>query len=143
MESLLKSNGRIAVFVRFLCSSAGTAIIDIVLFQIFCFAFNGIWPALSVYIATALARIIAATINYIINRKLVFQSDVNVAKSGTEFAVLTVIKTVISAVAVDALTRRFPNAFFGWAVGFKIIVDIALFFVNYICQKMIIFMKKA
>lgn len=132
------SQGLAAVFLRFACSSIGSAVIDLCLFQIFCLLFAGLSDKIAILLATILARVISSVCNYLINRTLVFQSDADTLQSGSSYAILTIAKTAASAWIVSALYQAFGEPKLVW----KIIADVTLFFVNFLCQKLLIFAKK-
>lgn len=89
----------------------------------------------SIIWSTVIARIISASINYAVNRKLVFQSHEDRRKSSIQFAVLTVVQCSLSAGLVYGLEWLFAAD----SVILKVIVDVGLFFLSYAAQRMFIF----
>ena len=132
------SQGLTAVFLRFACSSTGSAVIDLCLFELFCLLFAGLSDKIAILLATILARVISSVCNYLINRVLVFQSNADALQSGSSYAILTIAKTAASAFSVSALYQSFGGSKLFW----KILMDVTLFFVSFLCQKLLIFKQK-
>lgn len=124
-------------FLKFSVVSISVSVFDIFLYWLFAeyvfldIAYPLIW-------FTVLARIISATVNYVINRQVVFQSNEDRRKSAFQFVILSIVQCGLSALLVhgaEAITS-------GDKVVIKVIVDTLLFFVNYKVQQKFIFIRK-
>ncbi len=124
-------------FVKYTFSSLSASIIDIGLFQLFVLLFKGhVLPY--ILLATILARVCSSMYNFMVNRKLVFQSEESLARSAGKYYLLCGIQMLVSASLVTALYWIFP---LGETIE-KIVVDTLLFFISYRVQKGLVFRKK-
>lgn len=124
-------------FLMFTAVSVSVSIFDIFLFWIFTeYVFTDV-PFCIIW-STILARIISATVNYIVNRQVVFQTNEDRRKSAAQFLVLSIAQCLTSALLVYLLEKISS----GNAVGLKVLVDVMLFFVNYKVQQKFIFVKE-
>lgn len=121
------------MFGKFLFSSLSSSLVDLALFALFCFLLKGKqWGMFSyIVIATALARILSATYNYLINYKVVFQSKCSVKNSAIKYILLAVCQMLCSALLVDVL---YP-VLGGLEVFVKVPVDVLLFFISFFIQR--------
>lgn len=121
-------------FVRFLCSSLSSSLVDLGAFALLCEVLE---PALgstaAILAATVLARVASSLCNYLLNYFLVFHSHTRHGRSATLYTTVTVVKTAASALLVAGLAAVLPAAV--PELGIKIPVDCLLFFVNYLVQK--------
>lgn len=122
---------------KFILSSMLAFSIDyvaVLLFNAF-FASINFGDAAAVTLAAVGARIISSFINFIINRNIVFKSHESPAKSAVKYyALVTVI------LGLNILLLNLTNVMLGiplWIA--KILVEVSLFFVNYILQRKIVF----
>ena len=81
--------------------------------------------------ATAFARILSALYNYLLNLKVVFQSESPVKSSLPRYVLLAVVQMSLSAVIVGYLCTIFTGA----EVLVKIPVDVLLFFLSFLVQR--------
>ena len=123
-------------FFCFIISSLSSSVIDIALFALFCMLFKQRIPEAYVAVSTAIARIISATYNYIINYKIVFDSRKQHSISVGKYILLAVCQMALSAGLVTGGTLLLS---FVPEVIVKIIVDTALFFVSYHIQQRYVF----
>lgn len=123
-------------FIRYMCSSVVCFIVDQGLFSILIgiFKFVGNY---SIFLATVLSRIFSAVLNYNINKKLVFNSDEKSASY--KYAFLCCVQMMASALFVT-LISKFNNLTNINII--KVFVDIGLFFVSYLIQKLWVFRRK-
>lgn len=118
--------------IKFSSSSLISFIIDYILYTIFNIILNNI------IIANILARCISATVNYSINKKLVFLSKGKVLKSAFQYFLLAVSILVLNTLILNFFTRYlFINEYIA-----KIITEIILFLTSWFIQKKIIFKKE-
>lgn len=123
-------------FLYYIISSLSSSVVDILLFALFCSLLENRLPVVYTAVATALARVVSATYNYLINYRLVFASEKKHTTSGAKYVVLALCQMALSAGLVTLVT---------WALGFmpeivtKIVVDTVLFFVSYHIQQRYVF----
>ena len=109
---------------KFSMSSFISFIIDYLLYSLFIILFNNI------IISNIFARVISSITNYNINKKIVFKSN---NKSIISYFSLVVFILILNTFLLSILTN-YINAFIA-----KIIVELLLFVISYICQKEIVF----
>jgi len=124
-------------FVKYILSSVTSFVIDIVLFWLFCklLGNNADAPFYAVT-ATALARIISATYNYLMNYKFVFTSNKSHKSSAPKYVILAVIQMLLSASIVTGLLFVFKGA---PELVVKIPVDLVLFLLSYYVQRKFVY----
>lgn len=119
--------------LRFATASVGCTIVDLVLFTLFRY----LLPASvqwNVALATVLARIVSGSMNFMINRKVIFENDNKAKNQALKFFVLffcimcasTIIVSLLSFIPVPATL-------------IKAIVDLLLWAVNYTVQRKWVF----
>jgi len=88
-----------------------------------------------VSLAYICARLVSGTINYWLNRKLVFKSGTK--SSIVKYLVLAIAIMIVGALATGSLVKWGWNKFY-----VKIFVDTALYFINYYFQREWVFRKR-
>lgn len=130
------------IFGKFLFSSLSSSVLDLALFGLFCKilrAASGIWTGLPYIVgATILARIISAIYNFLLNYKVVFQSNANLAAAAAKYFALAVCQMLCSAFLVNELFGLLG----GYEVAVKIPVDVLLFFLSFVIQREFVYRKK-
>lgn len=125
------------IFAKFMFASLSSALIDLVLFHVFCnLLVLFISSAAYVAVATVLARVLSALYNYLVNYKFVFSSGKKHGKSFPRYVLLAAIQMSLSAALVTLLVVLFPAV---PEIGFKIPVDIVLFLASYYIQRRFIY----
>lgn len=123
-----------AVLLKYCASSLVGFCVDIVAFAILSaiFQFMG---NMAITAATVLARVISAGTNYLLNRRVVFQSEKRPRSSAVRYGILCIVQMLVSAGLVSLLhgITQLP------AVGIKIVVDFILFFVSFQIQRRWVF----
>ena len=95
-------------------------------------------PALKIFLANTIARVLSSGFNFEMNRRYVFQKKDGVLLSGLEYLSLAFCIYVLSTSGITILYSIFhTNLYF-----LKICVDFVLFFVSWYVQKHVIFRKK-
>ena len=124
-----------AIFIKYALSSAASSIVDLAVFAVFSATFAGLdFGTLTIAAATCAARVVSGVVNFIINRHLVFgRGD---ERAGVRYAVLWASCMCASALLVTALASAVPAV---PALAVKVVVDVALFFVNYRIQEAWVF----
>lgn len=122
------------ILLKFCAASLAGFCADFILFIIF---FKVFYPlgTLAITAATVTARVLAASINYLINHMLVFHSRKRLRSSAVRYGVLCVVQMLTSALLVTGIysITQIP------AAGIKIVVDFLLFFVSFQIQKRWVF----
>lgn len=126
------------VFFKYIFASFSSFAIDILLFDIFCKLIGGVNQSYYIIVATILARIISSIYNYVINHKLVFNSNQQIKKTAIKYFLLVILQMGLSAILVQALFNIANNCN---ETLIKILIDTILFFINFFVQKMFIFKK--
>lgn len=125
-------------FVLYSVTSLMATVVDLIMFSIFTnITFRG--KVFAILYGTICARLISASVNYILTKHFVFhfKSD-NAnrgAKSAGEFMALSAAQCLCSAFVVSVLNRLLG----GSATGIKVLTDLVLFFVSYKIQHKYIF----
>lgn len=124
-------------FLKYIVSSLSSAVLDLVLFQIFCLCLQE--DAYLVIYATVLARICSSLYNYFVNRILVFEEEKGKSTSIYKYYALCLVQMSCSA----AFTWMFVCLLPVPKVAVKAVVDTVLFFISYNIQKRFVFVKKS
>ena len=125
-------------FILYSITSVSASILDVIMFSIFTgITFRG--NPFAILYATILARLISASANYILTKHFVFHFKSDSAQGSTKsagaFMILSAAQCLCSAFLVSAMKALLG----GNAVGFKVLVDMTLFFVSYKLQHKYIF----
>lgn len=123
-----------AVFLKYLFSSLSSFLLDIGLFQLFCFFFAGL-PGY-IFMSTASARILSAAYNYLINYKVVFKSEKSHVSSLPKYTLLAFIQMGLSAILVHAFVTLLPGA---PEFLYKMPVDVCLFILSFYVQRRFVY----
>ena len=124
-------------FLKFSLSSLSSCIIDIGLFSLFLYIFGSMKISRSIILATICARILSSLWNFIVNRKLVFDTSSGFLNSIVKYYTLCICQMIVSAYGVSLLV----GIIHGNAVVIKIIVDTLLFLISYQIQRKWVFKK--
>ena len=121
------------IFGKFLFSSLSSSVVDLALFSLFCFLLKDMqWGKITyVMAATVFARILSALYNYLLNLKVVFQSESPVKSTLPRYVLLAAVQMSLSAILVGKLYPLFGGA----EVLVKIPVDVLLFFLSFVIQR--------
>ena len=125
-------------FILYSITSVSASILDVILFSIF----NGITfrgNPLAIIYSTVCARVISASVNYLLTKHFVFHFKSSSAQGSTKsagaFMLLSAMQCICSALVVSAVKALLG----GSATGIKVLVDTTLFFVSYKLQHKFIF----
>ena len=116
--------------IKFSLSGIISFLIDFILFIVFKVVLNNIT------IANIIARAISSTINYIINKNIVFKSNKNIAKSLLEYYGLVIFILLINTLLLNLLSIIINP------ILAKLITEIILFIISWLVQKILIFKRK-
>jgi putative flippase GtrA len=128
------SKDKIKIFFKTSISSIISAGVDLLSFYILSNAFKREY--FYIVLATVIARIISGTVNFIINKFYAFKSTGRVRVELVSYAILFVIKMVLSSLIVAYLSTKFLDIS---ETYIKIIVDTLLFFSSFYIQDKYIF----
>lgn len=118
--------------IKFPASSFFAFLIDYILYSLLLLFTSNLW------LSNVGARIVSATINFIINRKFVFRSKDNLAKSAAQFFLLAALILFGNTIVLGLLVNRV--GIHGLAA--KIPTEMLFFLVNWSVQNFVIFRKK-
>lgn len=120
-----------AVIFKYMCSSALSVVIDYLVFFILAGYANNI------FLLTYMGRICASVVNFLVNKKIVFESNERSMVQAVKYFLLVFLSGTISAIAVSGIQLIIKNLYIS-----KIIVEIIIFFFNFYVQKNMIFVKR-
>lgn len=123
--------------IKFSASSFISFLVDYVLYSILIILTSG-WGASSLWLSNIIARIVSATVNYTINRTLVFKNKNNVAKSILQYVALAVAILIGNTIMLSLLVVQFGiNKYVA-----KICTELFFFGLSWMIQRGIIFRRK-
>lgn len=115
--------------IKFSFSSLISFVIDYMLYIVF----NII--SQNIIFSNILARIISSTVNYNINKRMVFKSNKKIYKSFTQYFLLVILILVLNTLMLNL----FVNILLINKYLAKIVIELTLFFISWMIQKKIIF----
>lgn len=126
-----------AIFFKFLFSSLSSALVDIVLFTVFCAVFRKV-PVVIGYImlSTILARVISAIYNFSVNYRVVFKGKGSKKSAAVKYFILAVFIMLASGGAVSAICSVLPMV---PETLIKIPVDCILFLFSFYMQREVVY----
>lgn len=135
------------LIIKFLLSSGAGCAVDLGVFWLLAQIFGVAQTNLTVYLYTAIARLISSLTNFTINRKLVFRSSGSVGKTLLRYYILAIPQLFVSAFLVDWLVWDVLHAYASSnaALGvtlIKAIVDTCLFLISFRIQREWVFREK-
>ena len=124
--------------LKFCASSLLAFIVDYVLALILK-ALTAAWPAaLSLNFSVIVARVVSGTVNFTVNRHVVFKGNESLGKAIAKYVALAAVILALNLALMHLLT--------GWGASFalaKIIVEVTLFILNFVVQGKFVFRKKS
>lgn len=123
------------MFLLFMLSSFASFIVDFSLFSAFTFLFKG---EENVWICNVLARVISATVNYLLNKFIVFKKKGKTAQTFFAYCLLAIGILVGNTV----ILHLFVNFAHINPYVAKVIVEVIMFIVSWIVQRFVIFKGK-
>lgn len=135
----LKDSARIYMtMLKFVSSSFLSFCIDYLLFGILLSLTSGLGVITADAVSNIMARIVSATFNFFVNRNYVFHYKGNLLQSALGYAALALSILAVNTAMLLWLVRD-------WGIGgleAKIVVEVTIFFVNFLIQKFFIFKKR-
>lgn len=124
--------------LRFSASSLASFAIDYVLYAILLAVTGAAGIAHGLVISNIAARIVSASANYTMNRKMVFKSRTGFARSAAQYAVLAVFILAGNTLMLSMLAGTLGiNSYIA-----KIITEITFFAISWTVQKYVIFFRE-
>ena len=120
------------VFVRFIGASLFCSVLDYVVFSLLFLLHGGVLTSLIV------SRVISVSANFVINRQKVFNEQGNWLVQLVKFALLAAFLFTGSYLGINCAQK-----YLGWSPLFsKIVVEIALFIISFLTQRLWIFARQ-
>lgn len=117
--------------LKFSCSSLISFVIDYILYVIFLFLSSNL------ILSNVLSRCISASVNYTLNKKIVFKNKESTIKSALKYFLLAIGIMIVNSLILNFLVTYLSiNRLIA-----KIITEVVLFLVSWIIQKNYIFNK--
>lgn len=122
------------LILKFILSSGAGSIVDIGVFYLLALIFGVARTNLTIYLYTAVARLISSLTNFVINRNVVFRSSGNMGGTLVRYYALAIPQMLVSAFLVEQLTWGADLSAF-WTTVVKAVVDVCLFFISFQIQR--------
>ncbi len=120
------------IIVLYAMSAGISTVIDYIVFSV------AIGFQTEIWLATTWGRLCSASVNFLVNKKMVFCNKGNLSRQVLSYLVLLVFSGTVSALVVTLLAEK--N---GWnPICSKLLVDTGLWFFNFYIQRKFIFSKK-
>ena len=102
-------------------------------------ALTASWPAaMSLNFSVVVARLVSATVNFTVNRRVVFNGNESFGKALLKYAALAGVVLVLNLALMHLLTIRL-----GWPFALsKILVEVLLFCMNFVVQGKFVYRKQ-
>ncbi len=130
--------GRVLSVIKFAGSSLLAFLIDYVMVLLLSACTKSLPASVALAISVVGARLVSASVNFTINRKVVFKGDEKLGKAILKYAALAVfiLAANYGLLHVTTIGLKWPLAFA------KILVETVLFFVSYAVQGKFVYRKK-
>lgn len=126
------------VVFKFLCSSMLSTAIDMGIFSLIVYVlFKGNDDVEHVFIATCSARVVSSIVNFLLNSKVVFRSDIPMKRTIVKYYMLAIVQMFLSSTFTTIVSQLFTPAVA------KAFVDIVLFVISFKIQNKWIFNNKS
>ena len=131
--NIIKDSARIyKQIIKFSCSSLISFFVDYVLYSLL------IIITKNIVLSNIVARIISCSVNYTINKNIVFKNKDKIYKSIVKYFALAISILTLNTILLNVFVNKLGiNAFIG-----KIIVEIFLFIISWTIQKKAVFKEK-
>ena len=124
--------------LKFCCSSLIAFGVDFVMLLVLNHLTAGLGAELSLAVSAVGARLVSASVNFCINRRVVFKGNETLGKAIAKYAALAV-----AILAVNYLLLRLLNLVLSWPLALsKIIVEVLLFVVNFVVQGRLVYRSR-
>ena len=123
---------------KFAASSLLAFVIDYVLVLLFSALTRSWGPTASLNFSVFAARVMRATVNFTVNRQVVFKGNERLGKALLKYALLAVAVLALNLLLMHLLTLRL-----GWPIPLaKIVVEVLLFCMNFVVQGKFVYRKQ-
>jgi len=123
---------------KFAASSLLAFVIDYVLVLLFSALTKGWGASASLNFSVIAARLISATVNFTVNRRVVFNGNERFGKALVKYAALAAV-----VLALNLLLMRLLTINLGWPIPLaKILVEVLLFCMNFVVQGKFVYRKQ-
>lgn len=123
--------------IKFSASSFLSFIVDYAMYSLMLILTGGIGLALSIRLSNIIARLVSASFNYAVNRRLVFKSGGSVVKSAARYAALAVVILAGNTLLLSLLVESFHlNQY-----AAKLLTELTFFALSWLAQKFFVFGK--
>lgn len=121
--------------IEFALSSFGTTLFEYVLYWLVSILTVNLSLKTSLILANVISRVIGCLVNYLVNRRVVFDDKASAWRTGTEFFILQFLVLVGDTVVLKILAHDIGlNRYLA-----KVLADLSFFLVNWSCQRFYIF----
>jgi putative flippase GtrA len=124
--------------IKFSASSFVSFLLDYGLFAILSILTAGLGSAVSIPLSNIASRIVSASANYTINKKLVFKSNKSIGKSALQYFVLAAVILIGNTLALSLFTHHLGMNQY----GAKILTEVIFFTLSWAVQRFFIFKKE-
>ena len=124
--------------IKFSASSLVSFLVDYSLYSLLIIMTGGLGITASLAVSNVTARIISASVNYTINRKLVFKSEKSVWKSAIQYFMLAAAILAGNTLVLGLLVERLDMNQY----GAKLLTELIFFILSWFVQRFLIFKKK-
>jgi glycosyltransferase involved in cell wall biosynthesis len=124
--------------IKFSLSSLSCSAIDIGLFSLAYWLLSAGGVSRPLLGATVFARMISSSVNFTLNKKIVFQNKASVATQAVKYYLLCGMQMLCSWLLLEGFTL----AGLGNVVLLKVLADTILFFISFAIQQVFIFRRK-
>ncbi len=132
-----------SLILKFLASSIISNLVDLLAFYLLSKFLGPHLPSIAnEFVCTAIARVISACCNFILNKKVVFRNKASVGAALLKYAALAVPVMLVSAGCVKLLKILFNTTMPIISTLLKMVVDTVLYFVNFRIQRAWVFAEK-
>ena len=124
--------------LKFAASSLLAFVVDYVLALVLK-ALTASWPAaVSLNFSVIVARLVSATVNFTVNRRVVFKGNESLGRALVKYALLAAVVLALNLALMHLLTIRL-----GWNFALsKILVEVLLFCMNFVVQGKFVFRNR-
>lgn len=121
-------------FLKNMVSSVICAVVDVGIFYLF------VSKNINVFHANILARMISGVLDFVFNKKWVFQREMtsNTFFEGCKYTILFIIQMLISSLLISILNQYYAK----WIMVVKIIINVIMYIANFYIKKKYVFVEK-
>ncbi len=124
-----------SIILKFAASSFVGFLVDYLAYSILMIALSGLGSAVCIPVSNITARIFSSTVNFSINKKLVFKNNDSLIKTAVQYFTLAVLILIGNTLFLSLLVHTFGmNSFLA-----KIFTEIVFFGISWTVQRFLIF----